>query len=29
MMTNIDSQFKDEYELYGDMYDKQVEYLNN
>ena len=29
MMANIDSQFDDEYESYEDLYDEQMEYLNN
>ena len=29
MMPNIDSQFDDEYEIYEDLYDEQMEYLNN
>ena len=29
MMANIDSQFDDAYESYEDLYDEQMEYLNN
>ena len=29
MMANIDSQFDDAYETFDDLYDDQVEYLNN
>ena len=30
MMANIDTQFEDDtYENYEDIYDEQVEYLNN
>ena len=29
MMGNIDSQFDDAYKTFDDLYDDQVEYLNN
>ena len=29
MMANIDSEFDDAYETFDDLYDDQVEYLNN
>ena len=29
MMANIDSQFDNAYETFEDLYDEQVEYLNN
>ena len=29
MMANIDSQFDDAYESYEELYDEQMEYLNN